>query len=83
MEILDANFILRYLLKDHKIFYTESKEIIEKQKLFVPTEVVAEIVYVLDKVYNVPAAEITSALKALFNYSIIVESSGRELFLSN
>lgn len=68
MEIVDANVVLRYLLKDHKTFYPKSKQIIEKKEVYIPTEVVAEIVYVFEKVYKVPRAKISDALLELFTY---------------
>ncbi|SMO44195.1 PIN domain-containing protein [Gracilimonas mengyeensis] len=71
MEIVDANIILRYLLKDHEKFYTKSQQIIEKNEVHIPAEVVAEIVYVLEKVYKVPKIKISEALLELFTYTNI------------
>jgi len=68
MEIADANIVLRYLLKDHEELFLQSKKIIEQNNLYLPTEVVAEIVYVLEKVYEVPRAEIGEILSALLSY---------------
>jgi len=68
MEIVDANVVLRYLLKDHKTFYPESKQILEQKQVHVPTEVIAEIVYVLEKVYEVPKTKISNSLSELFSY---------------
>lgn len=49
MEITDANIILRYLLKDNADFFLKARNIIEKNKIFIPVEVCAEVVYVLEK----------------------------------
>ncbi len=68
MEIVDANIVLRYLLKDHNRLYHESKQILERNAIHIPTEVIAEIVYVLEKVYNVPANRISEALTKLLDY---------------
>lgn len=68
MEIVDANIVLRYLLNDHERFYPRSKKIIEQKELYIPTEVIAEIVYVLEKVYEVPRNKISESLTVLFNY---------------
>jgi len=68
MEIVDANIVLRYLLKDHKRFYPKAKQIIEQKKIYIPAEVAAEVVYVLEKVYEVPRDEISNALTELFSY---------------
>jgi predicted nucleic-acid-binding protein len=50
MKIVDANFVLRYLLQDNEKLSNKAKDIIENNEIFIPTEVVAEIVYVLEKV---------------------------------
>jgi len=72
MELVDANVILRYLLKDHKKLYPKSIQIIEEKEIFIPSEVVAETVYVLEKVYEIPRIEISEALRKLFEYSNIM-----------
>lgn len=43
MEITDANIILRYLLKDNADFFLKASNIIEKNKIFIPVEVCAEV----------------------------------------
>lgn len=58
MEITDANIILRYLLKDNADFFLKARNIIEKNKIFIPVEVCAEVVYVLEKVYKIPRVKI-------------------------
>ncbi|MDZ7775731.1 MAG: PIN domain-containing protein [Bacteroidales bacterium] len=49
IEIIDANIILRYLLNDHEGFSKKSVKIIEQMDIFLPFEVCAEVVYVLEK----------------------------------
>ena len=68
MEIVDANIILRYLLNDYEIFSVKSRKIIEEKTIFIPFEVCAEVVYVLEKVYSVPRDQIEQALILLINY---------------
>jgi len=53
MQIADTNIILRYLLKDDKAQYSKSKLILEKSEIFIPFEMTAEVVYVLEKVYSI------------------------------
>lgn len=60
-KLIDANVILRYLLKDHQQMSEESKKIIEGGAFTLP-EVLAEVVYVLKSVYEVERAEITNTL---------------------
>ncbi|WP_338009625.1 PIN domain-containing protein [Aquifex aeolicus] len=52
--IVNANVILRYLLKDHRKLYKEAEELFNKilsgeLKVFIPQVVIAEIVYVLQE----------------------------------
>lgn len=68
MEIVDANYILRYLLKDIEEQYLQASSVIENKVLFVPGEIVAEVIYVLQKVYTIPNNDIANSLTALFNY---------------
>jgi len=68
MQIVDANIILRYLLKDEKPQFSKAKLILENNELFIPFEITAEVVYVLEKVYNISREEISSTLSKLFTY---------------
>ena len=68
--IVDANVVLRYLLRDNEELYKLSEEIFEKilkgsVKAFIPIFVFAEIVYVLQKVYKVDRKTISETLKEL------------------
>jgi len=38
MEIVDANMILRYLLKDHEQHFRDARQLLENRFLFVPFE---------------------------------------------
>lgn len=67
-EIVDANFILRYLLHDQEQHLEKAKEVLEGHNVFIPFEVCAEVVYVLEKVYQVPRKKIQEALDLLFSY---------------
>lgn len=55
MNIVDANIILRYLLQDAVQFLDQARDKIENHNIFIPNEVIAEVVYVLEKVYKVDA----------------------------
>lgn len=68
MKIVDANVILRYLLNDTEGLSEKAAELIENNEVYVPNEVIAEIVYVLEKVYKVENSEISSSLMELFDY---------------
>lgn len=71
MKIVDANVVLRYLLNDIKDQARIATNYLEQQKVNIPTEVIAEIVYVLEKVYKISRKEISSKLSSLISYSNI------------
>jgi predicted nucleic-acid-binding protein len=68
MEIVDANYILRYLLKDNLQQYQKASQIFESQSIYIPGEIIAEVVYVLQKVYKIQNEHICSALTWLTDY---------------
>ena len=75
MLYLDANVILRYLLQDCEEFIAQAKEYIENSRVYIKNEVLAEVVYVLNKTYKVPKSEVANILKELVSSNNIeVES---------
>jgi predicted nucleic-acid-binding protein len=71
MKIIDANIVLRYLLNDVNDLADKAAIIIENDDVFIPVEIIAEIVYVLEKVYKVNRNEILAALTGLTKYENI------------
>jgi len=71
VKIIDANVVLRYLLADVPALFTRSEQILENEAVYLPFEVLAEVVYVLDKVYAVSRAEISAALTNLLKYPTV------------
>lgn len=71
MKIVDANVVLRYLLADVQHLFMKSKELLEHETIYLPFEVLAEIVYVLEKVYTVTRKEISGSLINLLKYQNI------------
>ena len=67
MQIVDANVILRFLLGDNPALSKKAGEIIRGHEVFLPFEVLAEVVYVLEKVYQVQRPEIKRNIEALVN----------------
>jgi len=65
MTLLDANYILRYLLKDDAGMFEEAVLTIENEECYIPGEVLAEVIYVLSGYYEVPRSEVSDALNAL------------------
>jgi predicted nucleic-acid-binding protein len=62
MLLVDANVILRLLLQDDVEMAEQAKKVISEQKITLRHEVIAEVVYVLQKVYGLPRKEISSVL---------------------
>lgn len=54
MVIFDANMILRYLLNDHPEMAEKAEACLNAGTVSVTTEVIAEVVYVLNGVYALP-----------------------------
>ena len=81
MVLIDANIILRYLLRDIEEKYVVASQIIDNG-CCTTTEVLAEVVYVLIKVYKVQRAETATALFSLLK-KVQVEKGLAVLFAIN
>jgi predicted nucleic-acid-binding protein len=73
MSLIDANVVLRYLLDDHAELSAKAAEVIENEIVTLPTEVACEVVYVLQKVYEVERPEIQRQLGALLGTLVSME----------
>ncbi len=69
--ICDANVILRYILDDIEKLSQKAAEILENEPVFIPFEVVAEVVYVLEKVYKANRRALSEAIIELAAYKNI------------
>ena len=58
MILIDANAILRYILCDNEDMATQVEDLLENEIVTARHEVLAEVVYVLDKIYKLPRTEI-------------------------
>jgi predicted nucleic-acid-binding protein len=70
--LLDANYILRFLLKDNTLMYEEAKNSITNNQCEVLSEVLAEVVFVLLKVYKVPKVDIQQILSRFIQSDNII-----------
>ena len=82
MLFVDANAILRYLLYDNADMADKVCKLIEKNKIFIRYEVFAEVVYVLNKVYSMPRAEIAGCAEKFLRLSNVEMESEQVLFLA-
>ena len=78
MTLIDTNVILRYLLNDIPEQAQKSEEIINRGAFTLP-KVVAEVVYVLYKLYNIPKEKINSIVSPIFDE---VEIAHKDVVLS-
>ncbi|MBF0472294.1 MAG: PIN domain-containing protein [Nitrospirae bacterium] len=83
-KIPDTNVIIRYLLKDHEEHFKIAHEFFESvksgnTKIIINECVIAECVYVLLKIYNVPKDNIVSNLKILLSYKGVKNIDREEL----
>jgi len=71
MTIFDSNAVLRYILQDNDKMAAATEMQINDNDCFIPTEVVAEMVYVLSKVYKIPRSEVSSAILGILSIESI------------
>ena len=72
-KLVDANVILRYLLRDDENLFQKASEVLEKartggEKVVVLESVLTECVYVLLKIYRVGRSTIAEKLGGLLYY---------------
>ncbi len=81
MLIADANIILRYLLGDVPEMRMKSAEVLDGDEyVLVLNEVFAEVVYVLEGIYNVKRELIATTLSAFLNKPQIISRSSELMF---
>ena len=73
MILLDANIILRYLKEDDVEMADKAEEYIRRGDAFVTTEVIEEVIYVLQKVYSIERDQISYQLTNLANFINVSE----------
>jgi len=83
-RLIDANVILRYLLKDDPDLFARSSQCLEKvrtgeQEAIILESVLVECVYVLLKIYNVERETIADRLTGLLSYRGIANSDKKVL----
>jgi predicted nucleic-acid-binding protein len=75
MIVLDTNYILRFLIKDNDEMYTIAKDAIKNNNCFIDNEVLAEVVFVLLKVYNTSKSDIKNTLVKFLSFENIILNS--------
>jgi predicted nucleic acid-binding protein len=85
-KIIDANIILRFFLADNEEQFSRAKAFVNKLELgqeetLLNEIVFAEVIWVLNKVYNIPRQEITDKFLRFINYRGIKTILDKEIFL--
>ena len=83
-KLVDANVILRYLLRDDESLFQKASEILEKvrtgeEKVVILDSVLTECVYVLLKVYGVDRSTIAEKLSGLLYYKGVANLDKQDL----
>jgi predicted nucleic-acid-binding protein len=83
-KLVDANVILRYLLRDDESLFQKALEVLEKvrtgeEKVVVLESVLTECVYVLLKIYRVNRSTIAEKLGGLLYYKGVVNLDKQDL----
>jgi predicted nucleic-acid-binding protein len=82
--LIDTNVILRYLLEDQKRFSQRAKVFMQDvakgaKKAELPSVVIVECVYVMEKFYEIPKNEIVDKLSRILNIKGIVNPDKSEI----
>jgi predicted nucleic acid-binding protein len=82
--LVDANWILRYLLRDDEALFLRASTLLEKvktgdEKVIIPESVLAECTYILMKAYKVDRSTIAEKLRDLFDYKGVVNPDRKDL----
>lgn len=70
--LLDANAVLRFLLRDNEEQFIYIREMVRTKSCYVTLEVMAEVCYVLEGLYQVSREDIISCFRKLNNDIIIL-----------
>ncbi|MDE6787720.1 MAG: PIN domain-containing protein [Ruminococcus sp.] len=72
MKMLDTNMIIRYLIRDNEDMAEQVKHILKTEEVLVLPEVIAEVIYVMIKVYEYDRIIVADTLLRFVNLSAVV-----------
>ncbi len=83
-KLIDANYLLRYLLRDDEKLYEQAYPVLERAKtgeerILILESVLTECVYVLLKIYRVEREIIAAKMRELISYKGVVNSDQKDL----
>ncbi|MCL2350294.1 MAG: PIN domain-containing protein [Defluviitaleaceae bacterium] len=71
MVLIDANVMIRIIINDNKDMAQEAAKFISENQVLIRNEVMAEIVYVLQKVYKIDRLEIYKLFRDIIEGAVI------------
>ena len=83
-KLVDANVILRYLLRDDETLFQKASEVLDKvrigkEKAVILESVLAECVYDLLKIYGVNRSTVADKLGGLLHYKGVANTDKKDL----
>lgn len=83
-RLIDANVILRYLLRDDESLFQRASDVLEKartgeERIIILESVLTECIYVLLKIYKIDRLTIAEKLRGLLYYKGIVNLDKEDL----
>lgn len=69
---VDTNYVIRYLMNDNEEMAEKAEKILENEKVFLANEIIAEVVYVLEGVYQIQKDDIRNSLQELVSFKNIL-----------
>lgn len=87
-KVIDTNVLLRFFLEDDDEQFAKTKPFIQrlelaKEEALITDIVFAEVVWVLNKVYDIPRPEITERFSKLMSYRGIKTVFSKELYVES
>ena len=71
---IDTNYIIRYFINDNVEMANQAEEILLNKNIFIANEIIAEVIYVLNSVYNISKKETADLLLELISFENILLS---------
>ena len=68
---IDTNYIIRYFTNDNIEMANKVEELLLNEKVFIANEIIAEVIYVLEGVYNIPKNDVANLLLELISFNNI------------
>ncbi|PIE84841.1 pilus assembly protein [Candidatus Gracilibacteria bacterium] len=72
---IDTNYIIRYLVNDDIKMADIAEEVLTTKRVFISNEILAEVVYVLQGVYEISKEDISNQLLELISFENISVSN--------